>query len=71
MYEWLFPDLYVHLQQVPRRSFSTAADDDDDDPPCPVECVKEVVTVEELQQALDDAGDKSLVVVDFFKTACG
>jgi thioredoxin-like negative regulator of GroEL len=45
--------------------------DADEDAPCPVECVTEVFSSDELQQALADAGDTTLVVVDFFKTACG
>ncbi|KAF6265411.1 hypothetical protein COO60DRAFT_1633537 [Scenedesmus sp. NREL 46B-D3] len=42
-----------------------------DEGECPVECVTEVFTPEEFQQALQAAGPSTLVVVDFFKTACG
>eukprot|EP00878_Enallax_costatus_P009146 GHUV01009560.1.p1 GENE.GHUV01009560.1~~GHUV01009560.1.p1 ORF type:complete len:233 (+),score=63.30 GHUV01009560.1:599-1297(+) len=56
-------------QQPVRRRDSSI--DGEDDIPCPVECVAEVYTADELQQALDDAGQSTLVVVNFFKTACG
>ncbi|GAQ92843.1 hypothetical protein KFL_011640010 [Klebsormidium nitens] len=43
----------------------------DDDEVCPLECVKEIYSQDELQHHLDEAGPNSLVVVDFFRTACG
>jgi thiol:disulfide interchange protein len=44
---------------------------EDADTPCFVECVSPVITEQELQSALDEAGPDALVVVDFYKTACG
>eukprot|EP01025_Chloroclados_australasicus_P030536 TRINITY_DN3064_c0_g1_i3.p1 TRINITY_DN3064_c0_g1~~TRINITY_DN3064_c0_g1_i3.p1 ORF type:complete len:267 (+),score=27.92 TRINITY_DN3064_c0_g1_i3:111-911(+) len=41
-----------------------------DDETCPAECVTEVFTKDEMKHALLDAKD-SLVIVDFYKTACG
>ncbi|GAA0153159.1 oxidoreductase [Lithospermum erythrorhizon] len=44
----------------------------DDDELCPVECVREFKTDEELTRFLEKAKEKeSLVVVDFYKTSCG
>lgn len=51
----------------PSKQQQAAADEEE----CPVECVTEVYTPEEFQQALQAAGPRTLVVVDFFKTACG
>lgn len=45
---------------------------DEDDELCPVECVKEFKTDEEFLRILEKAKEtKSLVVVDFYRTACG
>ncbi|CAM9002270.1 unnamed protein product [Rhodiola kirilowii] len=45
---------------------------DEDDEVCPVECVKEFRSDEELYKILEKAKDtNALVVVDFYKTACG
>lgn len=43
----------------------------EDDGPCFVECVTQVYNIQELQTQLDEAGPDALVVVDFYKTACG
>lgn len=45
---------------------------DDDDELCPVECVREFKTEEEFTRFLEKSKEnESLVVVDFYKTACG
>lgn len=45
---------------------------EEDDDLCPVDCVKEFKTDEELYKILDKAKEAgSLVVVDFFRTSCG
>ncbi|KAL3505198.1 hypothetical protein ACH5RR_035039 [Cinchona calisaya] len=45
---------------------------DEDDELCPVDCVKEFHTNEELFQILEKAKKtNSLVVVDFYRTSCG
>lgn len=46
--------------------------DEEDDDLCPVECVKEFKTSAELAGILESAKESNaLVVVDFYKTACG
>eukprot|EP00884_Botryococcus_braunii_P011798 jgi/Botrbrau1/20619/Bobra.113_1s0044.2 len=45
--------------------------DDSEDLECPVDCVREIFTEEELQQQLSGAPPGTLVVVDFYKTGCG
>ncbi len=46
--------------------------DEDDDELCPVECVREFKTNSELQNILQHAKHtNTLVVVDFYRTACG
>ncbi|KAF8066341.1 ENGASE2 [Scenedesmus sp. PABB004] len=56
-------------RQQQQRQPRPAVDDDEED--CPVECVEEVFTPEQFAAALAAAGPSALVVVDFFKTACG
>lgn len=58
---------------------SAASDDggDDDDldddglDACPIDCVTEVETPEDLDAILADVAPSTLVVVDYYKTACG
>ncbi|KAI5063463.1 hypothetical protein GOP47_0022010 [Adiantum capillus-veneris] len=46
--------------------------DEEDDDLCPVECVKEFKTRAELAEILETAKESNaLVVIDFYKTACG
>ncbi|KAI4311131.1 hypothetical protein MLD38_036051 [Melastoma candidum] len=46
--------------------------DEEDDDLCPVDCVREFKTDEELFNILDKAKENnSLVVVDFYRTSCG
>ncbi|MCO5605827.1 hypothetical protein L7F22_060011 [Adiantum nelumboides] len=46
--------------------------DEEDEDLCPVECVKEFKTRTELAEILETAKESNaLVVVDFYKTACG
>ncbi|VVA12093.1 PREDICTED: thioredoxin [Prunus dulcis] len=54
------------------RSVNQAEMTDEDDDLCPVECVREFKTDEELFRILETAKKRgSLVVVDFFRTSCG
>lgn len=47
-------------------------EEDEDADLCPVDCVREFKTDEELLRILDKARmNKSLVVVDFYRTSCG
>lgn len=59
------------LLQSQQRPKGDSWERPDPDQPCFVECVTQVFTQDELQAALDDAGPDALVVVDFYKTACG
>lgn len=57
-------------QRIKVRQGELSGEEDDD--LCPVECVKEFKTDEELLTVLEKAKETgSLVVVDFYKTACG
>lgn len=54
------------------RSVNQAEMTDEDDDLCPVECVREFKTDEELFRILETAKKTgSLVVVDFYRTSCG
>lgn len=73
-------DLNVTLQSLLRQCseiHSTVSDNidellDEEDELCPVECVREFKTDEEFSIILEKAKKAgSLVVVDFFRTACG
>ncbi|KAL2649765.1 hypothetical protein R1flu_017893 [Riccia fluitans] len=47
-------------------------EEEDDDDLCPIECVREFHTQAEFDHLLEQAKEQcSLVVVDFFRTACG
>lgn len=61
----------VQLLQSQQRPKGDSWERPDPDQPCFVECVTQVFTQDELQAALDEAGPDALVVVDFYKTACG
>lgn len=43
----------------------------EDDTPCPVDCVIEVFTHQELQDILTSSSPDALIVCDLYKTACG
>lgn len=43
----------------------------DEDEPCPLECVRQIYKVKEFQKIVERAHPKSLVVVDYYRTACG
>jgi len=43
----------------------------DEDEPCPLECVRQIYTVNDFKKLAEEAHPKSLVVVDFYRTACG
>jgi threonine dehydrogenase-like Zn-dependent dehydrogenase len=51
---------------------SDGESDTTDEDLCPIECVREITTLRELEHIIQEsksAGD--LVVVDFFRTSCG
>lgn len=55
-----------------RREPSQAELDDVDEDLCPIECVREVRTKAELDHIVEGArARRTLVVVDFYRTACG
>lgn len=49
----------------------TDPDSSHDEGACSAECVREVFTAEQLDGAISRADPKTLVVVDFYRTACG
>ncbi|CAL8465367.1 g4903 [Coccomyxa elongata] len=64
-------DTYRRDQAVAEAQRASKSEDRSDEETCPAECVKDIFTVEDLDDALEGAGENTLVVVDFFKTACG
>jgi thiol-disulfide isomerase/thioredoxin len=70
---------YRNLQSLDKKKKTTSdghgegdSDDDADEDLCPVDCVKEFRTNAELSAHLEAAKlTDSLVVVDFYRTACG
>ncbi|XP_076904581.1 thioredoxin-like 4, chloroplastic [Bidens hawaiensis] len=63
----------IHCQPV-RCTYNVDIQElsDEDDELCPVECVREIKTDDELLAVLEKAkSDNTLVVVDFYRTACG
>lgn len=57
----------VALQQLRTPPESS----EDDDLECPVECVQELKDVAALDAVLNSAHPNTLIVIDFYKTACG
>ncbi|XP_068643727.1 thioredoxin-like 4, chloroplastic [Aristolochia californica] len=54
------------------QNLAESSDEDEDDELCPVECVREFKTDNEFYKILDKAKETdTLVVVDFYRTACG
>ncbi|MCO5591737.1 hypothetical protein L7F22_045729 [Adiantum nelumboides] len=54
------------------QALESQGESDEDEDLCPVECVKEFKTRTELDEILETAKESNaLVVVDFYKTACG
>jgi len=61
------PDSWISLQRHPR----SVDDKPEDEMLCTPDCVKQVFTVAEFQDVLASTPEETLVVVDFYKTACG
>lgn len=60
------------LQQQGAAAAQDADADDDEEGTCPVDCVREVRSAADFHQVLADSKrGKALVVVDFYRTACG
>ena len=58
----------VFLKEMGSDTFES----DDDEDLCPIECVREIYKLSELEQAIQDSKSHGgLVVVDFFRTSCG
>ena len=66
------PAIRIDRSKLPEKLHSEVHSDEDLDA-CPTECVREIRTPGELAFVLDYAErhGPSLVVVDFYKTACG
>ncbi|XP_059633872.1 thioredoxin-like 4, chloroplastic isoform X2 [Cornus florida] len=61
---------YAKIKSVANENLEELSDEDDDI--CPAECVREFRTDEEFFRILEKAKEtNSLVVVDFYRTACG
>jgi len=61
-----------HRLRSVESSGRTEEEEDEDVELCPVDCVREFKTDEELLRILEKAKEtKSLVVVDFYRTSCG
>jgi len=60
-------------RKVPKRVRHPRSVDDkpEDEMLCTPDCVKQVFTVAEFQDVLASTPEETLVVVDFYKTACG
>lgn len=62
---------YTELNVIADENQGELPSDEDEDL-CPVECVREFTTDEEFLRILEKAKESdSLVVVDFYRTACG
>lgn len=59
--------------KVPKRTRHPRSVDDkpEDDMLCTPDCVKQIFTASEFKEALQAENTNTLVVVDFYKTACG
>lgn len=58
-------------EEEQKQGFQGESDSDED--LCPIECVREIDTLRELEHVIHDVAKSTgaLVVVDFFRTACG
>ena len=60
------------LEKALQTRQGSGAESDSDDDLCPIECVREINSLRELEHILDQSKSiGSLVVVDFFRTSCG
>ncbi|KAK9805662.1 hypothetical protein WJX72_010705 [[Myrmecia] bisecta] len=56
---------------IDKPAAASSMDGADADSPCPVECVQQIYTVKEYDDAIQNASTETLVVIDFYRTACG
>lgn len=64
--------LVAIFQKQKLESEGASGSESDDEDLCPIECVREIGTLRELEHALEHAkSEGALVVVDFFRTSCG
>ncbi|XP_024387568.1 thioredoxin-like 4, chloroplastic isoform X1 [Physcomitrium patens] len=60
------------LEKTLQKDIESGVDSDNDEDLCPIECVREINTLNELEHVVQDSKTSgSLVVVDFFRTSCG
>ncbi|DBA82492.1 TPA: hypothetical protein ACH3X2_000720 [Trebouxia sp. C0005] len=64
-------DSWKNMTSRDDSSQSQATISIDEDEPCPLECVRQVYKVKEFQKVVEQAHPKSLIVVDYYRTACG
>lgn len=64
---------YKEKKELEKLAQGSTCDSDSDDDLCPIECVREIKTLRDLEHVIHDIakGMGALVVVDFFRTACG
>ncbi|KAG0620376.1 hypothetical protein M758_4G211300 [Ceratodon purpureus] len=73
-YERGVPSALLNSHEYNKQKLEKAqeSESDSDDDLCPIECVREISTLRELEHILNHAKSVgSLVVVDFFRTSCG
>lgn len=60
------------LEKVFLKEVGSDPENEDDGDLCPIECVREINKLSELEQIIEDSKSVgALVVVDFFRTSCG
>lgn len=71
------PSALLNSREYRRKQLEKAqgseGESDSDEDLCPIECVREIKTLRELEHVIHDVAKSAgaLVVVDFFRTACG
>lgn len=60
------------LEKVFLKEMGSDIESDNDEDLCPIECVREISKLSELEHVIEDSKSSgALVVVDFFRTSCG
>jgi len=64
---------YREKKELEKQAQGSEGESDSDEDLCPIECVREIKTLHELEHVIHDIAKNvgALVVVDFFRTACG
>lgn len=60
------------LEKVYLKEMGSDIESDNDEDLCPIDCVREISKLSELEHVIEDSKSSgALVVVDFFRTSCG